>query len=71
MESSRINRLFYTLTAAILIAAGLAASLTAHAFSITRNGDPQALIQKLLGPGVTVIGQPKLNGCGPSRILCM
>ena len=62
MESTTMNRFLYLLTAAILIVTGLAASPMAHALSITRNGDPQALIQALLGPGVTVIGTPTLIG---------
>ena len=62
MESTTMNRFLYLLTAAILIVTGLAASPMAHAFSITRNGDPQALIQALLGPGATVIGTPTLIG---------
>ncbi|NEX18463.1 MAG: hypothetical protein C1943_18140 [Halochromatium sp.] len=66
-----MNRLVHALTATILIVSGLGASPTAHAFAITRNGHPWALIQKLLGLGVTVIGQPKLNGCGLSRVLSM
>ena len=60
MEKSNILRIIPVFAISLVLLSGSISA--AHAISIVQNNDPTALVNEILGGGITLVGVPTLNG---------